>query len=389
MARASGKPIPRLDPALEKPLIALQFALKGDALIKAVFALLKRAAPCDFVNVCLRIVRREHGNVVYRMIDSRGRTFGTDLLEGSFFEAHPGMPILLANPGIKFINTREVLPPDEVLREMPFYRDVMQVIGFRHAAGMFFWEDPPEVPEAIFSLYRSDGQPDFTDEEIAILARLYPHIDAALRRLRTFDKERAARDGMRELTRRTDEPTCVLHWDLSIAEVNQAARAICARWNVRALDARLKPPPFKLPAPLRDACDELKARWRASLRRNPVVGSAAEIAVDHPTRPALHATVSLRVASTGSLGKPRFVIAFAPEKVARSRSRAARGKSVLGSLAPRERDLVRLVAAGKSNQQIATETGKALGSVKNALHAIFGKVEVSSRSELIARVAGR
>ena len=58
MVRGSRKPIPRLDSALEKPLVALQSAISGDALIKAVFALLKRAVPCDFVNVCLRIVRR-------------------------------------------------------------------------------------------------------------------------------------------------------------------------------------------------------------------------------------------------------------------------------------------------------------------------------------------
>ncbi len=389
MARAIRRPIPRLDPALEKPLIALQSALKGDALIKAVFALLKRAAPCDFVNVCLRIVRREHGDISYRMIDSRGRTFGMDLLEGSFFEAHPGMPILLANPGIKFINTREVLPADDVLHEMPFYRGVMQVIGFRHAVGMFFWEAPPEIPEAVFSLYRGEGQSDFNDEEVAVLSRLHPHIDAALRRLRTFDKERTARDSVRKLSRRAEQPTCVLQWDLSVAEADQATREICARWNLRSVDARLKPPPFELPAPLRNACLELKARWRASLRRRPVLGTAARVSVRHPSRPALRATVSLLVAGTDSLGKPRFIIAFEPEKMALSRSTGASSKSILENLAPRERDLVRFVAAGMSNQEIATETGKALGSVKNALHAIFGKVEVSSRSALIARVAGR
>lgn len=389
MARATSKPIPRLDPALEKPLIALQSAIKGDALIKAVFALLKRAAPCDFVNVCLRIVRREHGNIAYRMVDSRGRTFGMDLLEGSFFEAHPGMPILLANPGIKFINTREVLPPDDVLHDMPFYRDVMQVVGFRHAVGMFFWEDAPEIPEAIFSLYRSEGRPDFNDEDVAVLTRLYPHIDAAFRRLRSFEKERTARDAVRKRSRRAEQSTCVLHWDLSVAETNQAAREICARWNLRAFDARLKPPPFALPAPLRDACLELKGRWRASLRRSPVLGAAARVSVRHPNRPALRATVSLRVAGIDSLGKPRFIITFEPEKMTLSPSRGASSKSVLGNLAPRERDLVRLVAAGMSNQEIATETGKALGSVKNALHTIFGKVEVSSRSALIARVARR
>jgi DNA-binding CsgD family transcriptional regulator len=388
MPRGNRKPIPLLDPALERPLVALQSALSGDALIKAVFTLLKRAVRCDFVNVCLRIVRREHGNIVYRVVDSRGRTFGIDLLEGTFFEAHPGMPTLLANPGIRFINTREVLPPDEVLHKMPFYRDVMQVVGFRHAAGMFFWEHPPQTPEAIFSLYRGEGQPDFNDEEVAVLARLYSHIDAALGRLRIIDKERAARDGLRTLAQRASRAICVLHWDLTVVEVNRAALELCARWNLGAASARLKPPPFKLPATLREACTELKARWRNSLRHHPVIGAAGEITVQHPKMPSLRATVSLRTYRSDPLGKPRFIIAFQPERIASAASGKRPSKSALATLAPRERDLIRLVAAGLSNQEIATETGKALGSVKNALHAVFRKVDVRSRSALIAQVGG-
>lgn len=385
MAGGKRRSIPPLNPAVEKPLIALQSALSGDALIKAVFALLKRGVRCEFVNVCLRIVRRGDRDIVYRMIDSRGRTFGLDLLEGSFFESHPGMPILLANPGIKFINTREVLPADEILHKMPFYRDVMQVIGFRHSIGMFFWEDPPTIPEAIFGLFRREGQPDFDDEEVAVLDRLHPHIDAALGRLRKIDRERAARDGLRSLAQRVSRAVCILYWDLSVAQANRAALEMCARWNLGPASARLKPPPFQLPGALRKACAELKARWRASLRHNPVIGAAGEIAVHHPNMLSLRATVSLRVYRSDPLSKPRFVITFEPEGVAPSPASRSSRNSGVASLAPHERDLVRLVAAGLSNQEIATETGRALGSVKNALHAVFRKVDVRSRSALIAQ----
>jgi DNA-binding CsgD family transcriptional regulator len=376
--------IPRLDCSLEKPLVALQSATSGGALIKAVFALLKRAAPCDFVTVCLRIFRRENRNIAYRILDSRERTFGIDLLEGSFFEAHPGMPILMANPGIKFINTREVLPHDEeALRQMPFYRDVMQVIGFRHAVGMFFWERPPQTPEAIFSLYRNEGQPDFNDEEVAVLTRLYPHIGAALRRHRIMERERAAYRALR-LGHRTERAVCLLNWNLSVADANCAARELCALWNLGTASARLKPPPFELPAQLREVCSELKAHWRTSLRRSPAAGASKRITVKHPRRPSLTAIISLRAHRSDPIGKPQLAVAF--EQSVALPSRRTKHPFLLRTLAPRERDLVRLVAAGKSNQEIATETGKALGSVKNALHAVFRKVGVRRRSALVAQI---
>ncbi len=48
-------------------------------------------------------------------------------------------------------------------------------------------------------------------------------------------------------------------------------------------------------------------------------------------------------------------------------------------LSPRERDVIRLVLAGKSNAQIARTLGMAPGTVKGHLESIFGKYHVSSR----------
>jgi DNA-binding NarL/FixJ family response regulator len=47
--------------------------------------------------------------------------------------------------------------------------------------------------------------------------------------------------------------------------------------------------------------------------------------------------------------------------------------------------MVKLVCEGKSNQEIAAHTCKALGSVKNMLHVIFKKLHVHSRSNVIAQ----
>jgi LuxR family maltose regulon positive regulatory protein len=54
-------------------------------------------------------------------------------------------------------------------------------------------------------------------------------------------------------------------------------------------------------------------------------------------------------------------------------------------LSPREVELLRLVAAGQSNQEIAQELFLAVGTVKKHLNNIFGKLDVQSRTQAITR----
>lgn len=366
--------------------MALQSALDGDAVIKAIFRLLQNTVRCDFVNVCLRIVQHEAGdrNIACRMIDSRGRDFSEELLAGIFFQEHPGMPTLMANPGIRFINTREILPPDDVLHQTRFYRESMQIVGYRHAIGMFFWDNPPRVPEAVFSIYRGEGESDFEDADVASLDGLYPQIDAALRRARAMENERAVTQELRRMAAHASEATCVLDWDLKVASASRAAREKCALWNSGGASMALKLPPFRLPATLRAACDELKTHWLASLKSNPAAGAAKRLTIQHPDQPACQAGISIHLHQAAPLAKPGFRIDFRSE--ADQQPSETKGSPGLDqALTPDQRTLVRLVCEGKTNQQIATEVGRAVGTVKNALHTIFKQLNVQSRSMLIAR----
>jgi LuxR family transcriptional regulator, maltose regulon positive regulatory protein len=54
-------------------------------------------------------------------------------------------------------------------------------------------------------------------------------------------------------------------------------------------------------------------------------------------------------------------------------------------LTEREREVLRLVAAGLSNGQIADELYLALGTVKSHIHHIYGKLLVSSRTQAVER----
>ena len=59
--------------------------------------------------------------------------------------------------------------------------------------------------------------------------------------------------------------------------------------------------------------------------------------------------------------------------------------SALEPLTEREREVLRLVAAGLSNAQIADELYLAVGTVKSHIHHIYGKLLVSSRTQAVER----
>ena len=58
---------------------------------------------------------------------------------------------------------------------------------------------------------------------------------------------------------------------------------------------------------------------------------------------------------------------------------------LLEPLTEREQQVLDLVAAGRSNRQIAAELFLALGTVKTHIHNIFGKLAVTSRTQALAR----
>jgi LuxR family maltose regulon positive regulatory protein len=58
---------------------------------------------------------------------------------------------------------------------------------------------------------------------------------------------------------------------------------------------------------------------------------------------------------------------------------------LIETLTERELELLRLVADGRSNQEIAQKLFLAVGTVKKHLNNIFGKLDVSSRTQAIAR----
>lgn len=58
------------------------------------------------------------------------------------------------------------------------------------------------------------------------------------------------------------------------------------------------------------------------------------------------------------------------------------------TLTAAEREVVQLVAQGLSNEQIGAQRGRSARTIANQLAAVYRKVGVFSRTELLARLTG-
>jgi len=75
------------------------------------------------------------------------------------------------------------------------------------------------------------------------------------------------------------------------------------------------------------------------------------------------------------------------ESIADGQSRPSPVADTYSRLTPRETDVMQAAARGKTNREIARELKLSEHTVKQHLKQVFGKLEVSSRVELVLRVA--
>jgi LuxR family transcriptional regulator, maltose regulon positive regulatory protein len=147
--------------------------------------------------------------------------------------------------------------------------------------------------------------------------------------------------------------------DLGTAEALAIAAVSAARLDRRGDEARFA-----------DAALELSAReGRAGIWISP----------DGAAAPLLERAIARASASPHAL-------TFAADTLGRLRDRVA-SASPMGTLSDRELAVLRLIAAGHSNQEIADALFLAVGTVKKHTHNIYGKLGVRSRTAAV-RAAG-
>ena len=372
-SKASAQRRAIVDPRLEKPLLRLHAATDIDAFWKAIQKVINAALPNCFIGLTL-----QHNPILPRIVRSTrkmpDRSFPIAPVE-NYFSARPRRTLVLAS---------DIFPDNRRLKASLFYRNYMTPVNGEHAIALFFWNAGRLL--GVIVIMRSAKQGAFSRLEMKLTRQLYTQFQTALDRLRSLERERTVRVALEKFMGRVPLPTILLRWNLKLIYQNQAASDFCSVWQRGTERGRLIKTKAALPAEILDQCRSLKQRWeQLSPLQTSHSGFKNEL-VHHPQRRHLRATIGLKQISSSGVARPHFLIEF--ENL---RRRAAPKDEIAGTrlshlvrLTKREQELARLVCDGHSNQEIADESSLSLETVKKHLHSVFRKLEVSSRSRLMA-----
>jgi len=368
--KASIKRRSIVDPTLEKPLLHLHGATDIDSFWKAVQQVIEAALPSCFIGLTL-----QHSPILPRIVRSTKRlphkVFPIAPVE-NYFTAHPGSRLVLAS---------DVFPDEQRLKKSLFYRNYMAPVNGRYAIGLFFWNAGRLL--GVIVIMRGANQGPASRSEMKRLRQLYTQFQTALGRLRSSEREHTVRVTLEQFMRRVPLPTILLRWNLRLVYRNQSASDFCSIWQRGPEQTRLIKSKAPLPAEVLDRCLMLKKRWeQINPLSFPTSGFKDEV-VHHPKRRHLRATISLKQISSAGVARPHFLVEFENLRGADAKHEAGTLPHLV-QLTKREQQLARLVCDGRSNQEIADESGMSLETVKKHLHSIFRKLEVSSRSRLMA-----
>jgi DNA-binding CsgD family transcriptional regulator len=270
-----------------------------------------------------------------------------------------------------------------------FYRRYMAPQKCDYGVALLFWKQQRLM--GVMAVLRTAKQGDFSRSEMDLLRQLYPQLLAALRRIESLERERSVRADLEEFLRRLPLPTIVLRWNLKPIYQNNAARDFCAVWEKGPEEARRTKSKCSIPSEILDRCRVLKEKWRTAKPHGRVARRVdfKEEEVNHSCRPNLRATIHLKQINSVGVAGPHFLVAC--ENLCRSQQRSRRLSLFrlpgIARLTRREREVAQLVCEGRSNKEIAQNACLSLPTVKKHLHSVFRKLQVSSRTRLVALTA--
>ena len=361
-----------IDPSLEKTLLSLHAAMNIGSFWKAIQQLLAAAIPNRLIGLMLQ------PNPILPMIAR-----WTSPMPDGFFTAEPLKSYIAAQTRHRFVRISDLFLNRSSLMKSAFYRRYMAPQKCAHGVCLLFWKDQRLI--CVIAIMRTATQGDLSPAEMKLLQHLYQQFLTALCRLRSLEREHSLRMDLEEFLSRLPMPTILLRWNLKPIYQNRAARDFCAVWEKGPEEAQVTKATSPIPSEILERCRRLKQQWAHAQRPVARQTGFKEERVHHPRSPHLRATLQLKQLNSCGVARPHFLIecedlrsaAASPPGPPRSRL------PHLVRLTRREQEVARLVCEGRSNQEIADDACLSLPMVKKHVHAIFRKLEVTSRGRLM------
>lgn len=373
-----GKHEAVIDPGLQRPLLKLHRAVD----IKSFWRAVQRLVSASVANHSVGLLVQQNPNVP--VIAKWARFMPED-----FFAAEPLKRCAMQPRRKKLVRLNNLFRNRSSFLRSSLYRRYLAPQKCAHGVTLFFWKQQRLI--CMIGILRTPKQGDFSPAEITLLRQLYPQFLAALRRIESLDRERSVRADLEEFLRHLPLPTIILRWNLKPIYQNNAARDFCAVWEKGPEEARRTKTSFSMPPEILERCRALKERWKTAQSKTSATRRIdfKEEEVSHPRHPHLRATIQLKQINSVGVAGPHFLIAC--EDLCRNGKRSGRlGLFRLPGIAlltRREREIAQLACEGRSNKEIAENACLSLQTVKKHLHSVFRKLQVPSRSRLVALAA--
>jgi DNA-binding CsgD family transcriptional regulator len=301
-----------------------------------------------------------------------------------FFTAEPLENHIAAQQRQRLVRISDLFLDQNSLMKSAFYRRYMAPQKCAHGVCLFFWKRQKLI--CVIAIMRTATQGDLSSAEMNLIRQLYPQFLTALCRLRSLEREHSLRMDLEAFLSRLPLPTILLRWNLKPIYQNRAARDFCAVWEKGPEDAQLTKATSPIPSEILNRCRLLKQRWANAQRPIAPQTGFKEERVHHPRSPHLRATLHLKQLSSCGVAQPHFLIECEDLRRQAGVHTEPTNSNLphLIRLTRRQQEVARLVCEGRSNQEIADDACLSLPMVKKHLHAIFRKLEVNSRSRLMA-----
>jgi DNA-binding CsgD family transcriptional regulator len=370
-ARTNSEPV--IDPALERPLLKLHRAMDVNSFWRAVRRVLSVAMPNCVIGLTLR------RNPVSPLIARWTRPVSED-----FFATEPLKSYLDRASRKKFERLSNLFRDRSSFAKSVLYRRYIAPQKCADGFCLLFWKHQRLICGIV--IMRNAEQRDFSPADVKLLRELHPQFMTALCRIESLEREHSVLLDFEEFLGRLPMPTVILRWNLKPIYQNRAAREFCAVWEKGPEDAKRTKATSPVPSEILDRCRLLKQQWLDASRANSSQTSLGAEQVHHPRLAHLRATIHLKQLKSAGVARPHFFIRcenLDPD-IARPAQPVNSHLPFLAGLTTREQEVARLVCEGRSNQEIADNACLSLPMVKKHLHAVFRKLEVPSRSRLVA-----
>jgi len=359
-----------IDPAIEKYLLALHAAQDLDSFWGAIQELIGAAIPNQVIGLTL-----QHNPILPLTAK------WTAPMADGFFITQPLKKCVSAQPPKKVVRVMDLFSNHRAFTRSTFFRKYVASQRCAHVTCLLFWQRRRLVCAIV--IMRTAAQGDLSLAEIKLLRQLYPQFLTTLQRLRSLELDRAVRSDLEEFVKRLPLPTMLVRWNLKLLFQNRAARNFCTVWENGSDQARVLNAKSAIPPEILDRCRRLKQKWARERRSGPKQTNPEPERVSHAESPHLRAIIHLRQLNS-AVARPHFLIECEDSSRLEAVSVTPASLPHLARLTGREQEVTRLVCNGQSNQEIADAARLSLPMVKKHLHAVFRKLEVSSRSQLMA-----